>query len=137
KHYSSKSHDIMEGAIWRDPEHVAEWMGDLSKTKPVVTFCATAFTTDVRPPQPCVKPALMPANVGWSFLRWQRSRPDRVRAPAVPACGPGFRRALASQNARVQLPLRPKPAAHDCREAAIANHRMAAINSLSESGTSR
>jgi Fe-Mn family superoxide dismutase len=43
KHYSSKSHDIMEGAIWRDPERVDEWMGDLSKTEPVVTFCVYGF----------------------------------------------------------------------------------------------
>jgi Fe-Mn family superoxide dismutase len=43
KHYSSKSHDIMEGAIWRDPERVDEWMGDLSKNEPVVTFCVYGF----------------------------------------------------------------------------------------------
>jgi len=43
KHYSSKSHDIMEGAIWRDPERVDDWMGDLSKTEPVVTFCVYGF----------------------------------------------------------------------------------------------
>jgi superoxide dismutase, Fe-Mn family len=43
KHYSSKSRDIMEGAIWRDPERVDEWMGDLSKTEPVVTFCVYGF----------------------------------------------------------------------------------------------
>jgi Fe-Mn family superoxide dismutase len=43
KHYSSKSHDIMDGAIWRDPERVDEWMGDLSKTEPVVTFCVYGF----------------------------------------------------------------------------------------------
>ena len=43
KHYSTKSHDIMEGAVWRDPERVDEWMGDLSKTEPVVTFCVYGF----------------------------------------------------------------------------------------------
>jgi Fe-Mn family superoxide dismutase len=43
KHYSSKSHDIMEGAIWRDPERVDDWMGGLSKTEPVVTFCVYGF----------------------------------------------------------------------------------------------
>jgi Fe-Mn family superoxide dismutase len=39
RHYSSKSHDIMEGAVWRDPERVDEWIGELSRTDPVVTFC--------------------------------------------------------------------------------------------------
>ncbi len=40
---SSRSPDIMEGAVWRDPERVEEWMGELSKTDPVVTFCVYGF----------------------------------------------------------------------------------------------
>jgi superoxide dismutase, Fe-Mn family len=43
KHYSSKAQDIMEGAIWRDPERVDDWIGQLSKTEPVVTFCVYGF----------------------------------------------------------------------------------------------
>lgn len=43
RHYSSKAQDIMEGAIWRDPERVDEWTGQLSKTEPVVTFCVYGF----------------------------------------------------------------------------------------------
>ena len=33
----------MDGAQWRDPERVQEWAGELSKTDPVVTFCAYGF----------------------------------------------------------------------------------------------
>ena len=43
KHYSSKAKDIMQGAHWRDPERVDEWIGQLSKTEPVVTFCVYGF----------------------------------------------------------------------------------------------
>lgn len=43
KHYSARSQDIMAGAIWRDPERVDEWIGELSKTEPVVTFCVYGF----------------------------------------------------------------------------------------------
>jgi Fe-Mn family superoxide dismutase len=43
KHYISKAQDIMEGAIWRDPERLDEWIGTLSKTELVVTFCVYAF----------------------------------------------------------------------------------------------
>jgi len=43
RHYSSKAQDIMEGAVWRDPERVDEWIGQLSKTEPVVTFCVYGF----------------------------------------------------------------------------------------------
>jgi Fe-Mn family superoxide dismutase len=43
KHYTTKAQDIMDGAVWRDPERVDEWIGTLSKTEPVVTFCVYGF----------------------------------------------------------------------------------------------
>ena len=43
KHYVSRSQDIIDGAVWRDPERVHEWAGELSKTEPVVTFCVYGF----------------------------------------------------------------------------------------------
>ena len=43
KHYATRSQDIMAGAVWRDPERIDEWMGELSKTEPVVTFCVYGF----------------------------------------------------------------------------------------------
>jgi len=43
RHYSSRSHEIMDGAVRRDPERVDEWIGDLSKSEPVVTFCVYGF----------------------------------------------------------------------------------------------
>ncbi len=43
KHYSAKSQEMMQGAVWRDPERIDEWMGELSKTEPVITFCVYGF----------------------------------------------------------------------------------------------
>jgi len=43
RHYSSRAQDIVEGAVWRDPERVDDWIGELSKEKPVVTFCVYGF----------------------------------------------------------------------------------------------
>ena len=43
RHYLSRQQDIMEGAVWRDPDRVQEWVGELSKSDPVVTFCAYGF----------------------------------------------------------------------------------------------
>jgi superoxide dismutase, Fe-Mn family len=43
RHYSSRAHDMMERAVWRDPERVDDWIGELSKTIPVVTFCVYGF----------------------------------------------------------------------------------------------
>jgi Fe-Mn family superoxide dismutase len=43
RHYTTRSTDIMEGAQWRDPERIDEWIGELSPDDPVVTFCVYGF----------------------------------------------------------------------------------------------
>ena len=43
RHYSTKSHDMIAGAVWRDPEHVTDWIGTLSKSEPVIVFCVYGF----------------------------------------------------------------------------------------------
>ena len=43
KHYTARSHEIIDGAVWRDPERVGEWIGTLSKSEPVVTLCVYGF----------------------------------------------------------------------------------------------
>jgi len=43
RHYSTRAQDIVEGAVWRDPERIDEWIGTLSKDEPVVTFCVYGF----------------------------------------------------------------------------------------------
>jgi Fe-Mn family superoxide dismutase len=43
RHYSTRAVDMVEGAVWRDPEHVDDWMGTLSREAPVVTFCVYGF----------------------------------------------------------------------------------------------
>ena len=43
-HWSeAKASDIMEGAVWRDPEKLDEWIGELSREEPVITFCVYGF----------------------------------------------------------------------------------------------
>ncbi len=48
KHYVSRTQDIVDGATWRDPERVQEWMGELSKSDPVVVFCVYGFHVGCR-----------------------------------------------------------------------------------------
>lgn len=43
KHYVAKTHEMMERAVWRDPERLPDWIGELSKTEPVITFCVYGF----------------------------------------------------------------------------------------------
>jgi Fe-Mn family superoxide dismutase len=48
KHFVSRQQEIAEGVSWRDPERVAEWMGELSKEAPVVVYCAYGFHVGCR-----------------------------------------------------------------------------------------
>ena len=48
KHYFSRSPDEVAGAVWRDPDRVQEWIGELSKTEPVVVFCVYGFHVGCR-----------------------------------------------------------------------------------------
>ena len=41
--YISRQQDIMEGATRRDPDRLHDWVGELSKSDPVVVFCAYGF----------------------------------------------------------------------------------------------
>ena len=43
RHFVSRQQDIIDGATWRDPDRVQEWASELSKSDPVVTFCAYGF----------------------------------------------------------------------------------------------
>jgi len=43
RHYMAKATDIMDGAVWRDPERIDDWIGEIKKDEPVVTFCVYGF----------------------------------------------------------------------------------------------
>jgi len=43
RHHISRTVDLMEGAIWRDPDRVDEWIGELAPDRPVAVYCAYGF----------------------------------------------------------------------------------------------
>ena len=43
RHHISRTVDLMEGATWRDPERLEEWIGELSPDQPVAVYCAYGF----------------------------------------------------------------------------------------------
>jgi Fe-Mn family superoxide dismutase len=43
RHYAARQQEIAEGATWRDPEQLQQWIGELSKSEPVVVYCAYGF----------------------------------------------------------------------------------------------
>lgn len=43
RHFVSRQQEIAEGVRWRDPEQVQQWSGELSKSDPVVVYCAYGY----------------------------------------------------------------------------------------------
>ena len=43
RHFVSRQQEIAEGVRWRDPEQVQQWSGELSKSEPVVVYCAYGY----------------------------------------------------------------------------------------------
>jgi Fe-Mn family superoxide dismutase len=48
RHYYTRQREIAAGVTWRDPERVQEWMSELSKSDPVVVYCAYGFHVGCR-----------------------------------------------------------------------------------------
>jgi Fe-Mn family superoxide dismutase len=48
RHSVSRSKDIAEGVTWRDPERIQDWIGELSKSDPVVVYCVYGFHVGCR-----------------------------------------------------------------------------------------
>jgi len=43
RHHISRTVDLMEGAVWRDPDRVEEWIDQLAADQPVAVYCAYGF----------------------------------------------------------------------------------------------
>lgn len=43
RHSLSRQQDIAEGVTWRDPDRIDDWIAELSKSDPVVVYCAYGF----------------------------------------------------------------------------------------------
>jgi Fe-Mn family superoxide dismutase len=43
RHHISRTVDLMDGAVWRDPDRVEAWIGELSPDRPVAVYCAYGF----------------------------------------------------------------------------------------------
>lgn len=48
RHFVSRQQDIAEGVRWRDPEQLGQWIGELSKSEPVVVYCAYGYHVGCR-----------------------------------------------------------------------------------------
>ena len=71
KHYTTKAQDIIEEAVWRDPERLDDWIGTLSKTEPVVTFCVYGFHMAARRRQRCANAGFDARYMAGGHYAWK------------------------------------------------------------------
>jgi superoxide dismutase, Fe-Mn family len=82
RHYSARAQDIVEGAVWRDPERLDEWIGELSKTDPVVTFCVYGFHIGCETAATLRKAGFDARYMAGGHFAWKASRgPVRLFEP--------------------------------------------------------
>jgi Fe-Mn family superoxide dismutase len=48
RHFVSRQQEVAEGIRWRDPEQLQDWIGELSKSEPVVVYCAYGYHVGCR-----------------------------------------------------------------------------------------
>jgi Fe-Mn family superoxide dismutase len=104
RHHVSRVVDVMDGAVWRDPDRVETWVGDLSPDRPVVVYCAYGFHVgcnvtrtlrarglDANTSAADFPPGMRPAGRARCARRavheraGHRRHPDRRRAAGTPA----------------------------------------------------
>ncbi len=79
KHFVSRTQDIMEGATWRDPDRMQDWAGELSKSDPVVVFCAYGFHVGCK-----TAIALRDAGFDAKFMKGGHSAWKAIGGPTKP-----------------------------------------------------
>jgi Fe-Mn family superoxide dismutase len=83
KHYFSRVDDMMQGAVWRDPERVEEWSRVLEPDTPVVVYCAYGYAVGCG-----VTAALRDRGLDAKYLRggvsaWYAAGGERALKPRV------------------------------------------------------
>jgi Fe-Mn family superoxide dismutase len=81
--HMSRDADLMAGAIWRDPDHVEEWIAELTPGKPVAVYCSYGFDVGCN-----VAKTLIERGVDARFLRgglaaWYASGGARALKPTA------------------------------------------------------
>jgi len=62
KHYTTKAQDIMDGAVWRDPERLMTGSAPCRRPSRSSRSASTVSTSGVRRPRRCARPDSMPAT---------------------------------------------------------------------------
>jgi Fe-Mn family superoxide dismutase len=97
RHYSSRAQEIVDGAVWRDPERLDEWIGELSKSAPVVTFCVYGFHIGCETAAVLRKAGFDARYMAGGHFAWKAAKgATRLFEPDSPASGATGRHGPAS-----------------------------------------
>ena len=83
RHHISRTVDLMEGAIWRDPDRVEEWIGELSTDQPVAVYCAYGFHVGCNVTRALRERGLDARYVRGGVSAWYAAGGARAMRPAV------------------------------------------------------
>jgi Fe-Mn family superoxide dismutase len=89
RHYSTRAHEIMQGAVWRDPERVDEWIGELSQAEPVVTFCVYGFHIGCETAVTLRKACFDARYLVGGHYAWKAIKGPLTLLEDTSSCGPG------------------------------------------------
>jgi Fe-Mn family superoxide dismutase len=85
-HCISRTVHLMEGAVWRDPDRVEEWVGELSTDQPVAVYCAYGFHVGCNVTRALRERGLDARDVRGGVSAWYAAGGARAMQPAG---GPG------------------------------------------------
>ena len=83
RHHMSRNIDLMAGAMWRDPDRVEEWIGELSPDKPVVVYCSYGFHVGCNVTKTLIARGFDARYVRGGVSAWYAAGGARAMRPAV------------------------------------------------------
>ena len=80
--HMSRYPDLMAGATWRDPDHVEEWIVELTSDKPVAVYCAYGFDVGRNVTKTLIEHGFDARFVRGGVSAWYAAGGARVLKPA-------------------------------------------------------
>jgi Fe-Mn family superoxide dismutase len=78
----SRNVDLMAGAVWRDPDRVEEWIGELSPDKPVAVYCSYGFHVGCNVAKTLIERGFDARYVRGGIAAWYAAGGARALRPA-------------------------------------------------------
>ena len=80
--HMSRHVDLMAGATWRDPDHVEEWIAELTRDKPVAVYCSYGFDVGRNVAKTLIERGFDARFVRGGMAAWYASGGARALRPA-------------------------------------------------------